>query len=121
LKQRKRNACLAAIEHLRRNCGDMSLSDVLAFMYVCENSGINIRELSQLSGLTPSSASRAARRLASADAPAALPPALGLIELNPQPNDKRGRVASLSPNGLRLRHELDQIIASATPLVLSAD
>jgi DNA-binding MarR family transcriptional regulator len=115
---RRRNACLAAIECLRTHCGDVHLTDALAFFYVCENEGINISELAQLARLTPSSASRAARRLIAPDAPFALSPALDLLTMTTQPTDKRGRTLRLSPAGQRLRGELDRIIAAAAPIVV---
>lgn len=109
---RRRNACLAVLEKLRRTCGEMSVSETVAFLYVCENEGINIRELAQLAGLSASSASRTARRLASPGARFALAPSFGLVELRLQPGDGRGRILYLTALGRALRDELDQIIAA---------
>jgi DNA-binding MarR family transcriptional regulator len=117
---RRRNACLATIEHLRSVCGDVALTDAVAFLYVCENEGINVSELAQLARLTPSSASRAARRLISADAPFALAPSLGLLEMKTQGTDRRGRTLSVSAEGRALRDKLDTIIRSAAPIVAEA-
>ncbi len=116
MKPRKRNSCLAAIEHMRSCCGDIRLSEAIAFLYVCENEGINIRELAQLTRLTTSSASRSARRLASKDSPNALPPSLGLVDLHVQSTDHRGRILMLTPTGRRLQEELNHLIVTATPI-----
>lgn len=114
---RRRNACLSAIEHLRSACGDVALTDAVAFLYICENEGINVSELAQLARLTPSSASRAARRLIPAEAPFALPPSLGLLEMKTQGTDRRGRTLTLSSEGRTLRDKLDTIIRGAAPIV----
>jgi DNA-binding MarR family transcriptional regulator len=117
MRRRRRNSCLAAIEHMRRQHGDIRLTDAIAFLYVCENEGMNVRELAQLAGLTPSSASRAARRLATREAPRALAPFLGLIELDRQSTDRRGRTLTLTANGRQLRQEMDSLIQLATPIL----
>jgi DNA-binding MarR family transcriptional regulator len=116
MKPRKRNSCLAAIEHMRRCCGDIRLNEAIAFLYVCENEGVNIRELAQLTRLTPSSASRTARRLASKDSPNALAPSLGLVDLRVQATDHRGRILTLTATGRRLQEELNRLIVAATPI-----
>jgi DNA-binding MarR family transcriptional regulator len=117
MRRRRRNSCLAAIEHMRRQHGDVRLTDAITFLYVCENEGINVRELAQLAGLTPSSASRTARRLAAREAPRALAPWLGLIELDQQATDARGRSLTLTSKGRQLRHEIDSLIKMAIPII----
>lgn len=119
MNRRRRNACLGALEEMRGICGDVQLSDALAFLYICENEGINISELAQLAGLGPSSASRAARRLIRAGAPCALAPSLGLIEMSVQRTDRRGRILTLTPGGQRLRTAMEALIAAATPIALA--
>jgi DNA-binding MarR family transcriptional regulator len=114
--RRRRNSCLAVLEQMRSIGVDITLTETICFLYICENEGINVRELAQLSGLTPSSASRAARRLTTADAPFALAPALGLIELSTQPTDRRGKILNLTPEGKRLRESVDELIAAAEPI-----
>lgn len=106
---------------MRLTCGDIRLTDAVAFLYVCENEGINISELAQLAGLTASSASRAARRLIAPDAPFALEPGLGLMELRTQATDRRGRTLALTTAGQRLRQELDALIKSAAPILVGED
>lgn len=114
--RRKRNSCLAVLEQMRSIGVEIALTEAICFLYICENEGINVRELAQLSGLTPSSASRSARRLTTADAPCALAPALGLIELSTQPTDRRGRILTLTQEGIRLREIVDELIAAAEPI-----
>lgn len=114
--RRRRSAVLATIEQIRLASGDISLTGAIAFLYVCENEGINIRELAQLARLTHSSASRAARRLSLPDAPHALPPAAGLLTLEPQGSDRRSRILRLTDKGRALRDDLDCVIAQAVPI-----
>lgn len=115
--RRRRNSCLAVIEVLRRSFGDVRLNDVIAFLYVCENEGLNLSELIQLTGLSPSSASRAARRLLPAGADFSLSPALGLLTLDVQTTDRRARVLSLTDTGRALRDEMNALITTAVPIV----
>ena len=118
---RRRNTCLQALEEVRSLSQAATLKDVVAFLYVCENEGINLRELAQVCGFTDSTASRTARSLAPLGAAATLPPALGLIELRPDPRDDRGRTLHLTETGRRLRDRIDQLIAEAHPVRVRID
>jgi DNA-binding MarR family transcriptional regulator len=115
--RRRRNSCLAVIETMRRSWGDVSLNEAVTFLYICENEGVNLSELIQLTGLSLSSASRASRRLLSKDAAHALPPALGLVAVAVQSTDKRSRVFFLTDAGRAARDEMNAIIAAAVPIV----
>lgn len=103
---RRRNACLAVLERLRVERDTFTLGEAVAFLYVCENEGINIRELAELAGLTQSSASRTVRRLA----------LTSLVRVSGQARDRRGRIISLTSAGLALRDRIDCLIAAATPI-----
>jgi hypothetical protein len=116
-RRRKRNACLAAIERIRRERPDLRLNDVIAFLYVCENEGIAIRELAELTRFHESMSSRAAARLAATHArsDAALGP---LVQVRGRVDDRRGSALFLTELGISLRREIDGIIARAQPIVL---
>lgn len=105
--RRRRNACLASLEHLRRSCSDLSFSDAIAFLYVCENEGINLSELAQLAGLSSSAVSRCAHRLA----------ALDLLIIDRQDRDGRGRIVRLTSRARALRFELNDLVLEATPIL----
>jgi DNA-binding MarR family transcriptional regulator len=113
---RRRNSCLQVLEEVRSLSAAATLKDVVAFLYVCENEGINLRELAQICGFTDSTASRTAGSLAAAGAPGALPPALGLIELRKDPRDDRSRTLHLTQRGRRLRDQVELLIAEARPV-----
>ncbi len=113
---RRRNSCLQALEEIRTLSQAATLKDVVAFLYVCENEGINLRELAQVCGFTDSTASRTARSLAPHGAAGALTPALGLIELRTDPRDDRSRTLHLTDLGRGLRDRIDRLIAEARPV-----
>jgi DNA-binding MarR family transcriptional regulator len=118
MRRRRRSACLAVLEHLRATCSQISLTDAVTFLYVCENEGINIRELAHLASLSPSTASRSCRRLADQRDRYAIAPALGLLRLQPQERDGRGRILRLTERGLVLRERLNGLVVAATPILI---
>ncbi|MBU1538165.1 MAG: MarR family transcriptional regulator [Alphaproteobacteria bacterium] len=95
----------------------MTLRDIIAFLYVAENEGLNLKELAYTCGFTDSTASRTARSLAAAGSRDALPPAFGLLEVRLNPADRRGRTLHLTEAGRRLRDQLDDAINSAVPIL----
>jgi DNA-binding MarR family transcriptional regulator len=115
---RRRNSCLQALEEIRTLSRAATLKDVVAFLYICENEGMNLRELAQVCGFTDSTASRTARSLTPPGSAGALPPALGLVELRADPRDDRGRTLHLTEPGRRLRDRIDRLIAEARPVQL---
>lgn len=110
MKLRRRNTCLAGLELIRRACPGLNVSDAIIFLYVCENEGVNLRELEQLAGLTHSTASRASRRLCAADARFAIEPFHALLEMREFESDRRAHTLHLSAKGKLLAHELDRLI-----------
>lgn len=115
--RRVRNSCLQALETARAYSSDLSLRDILVFLYVAENEGINLRELAYASGSTHSTASRTARSLAAPGTRDALLPSLGLLEVRLSSTDMRGRTLHLSERGRVLRDALDKAILTAVPIV----
>jgi DNA-binding MarR family transcriptional regulator len=114
--RRLRNSCLQALETARAVSRDISLRDVVAFLYVAENEGINLKELAYACGFTHSTASRTARSMAAKGAPDALPPFLGLIDVRVSTTDMRGRTLHLTGEGRALRDALDVAILRAVPI-----
>lgn len=114
--RRLRNSCLQALEATRTFSREMTLRDILAFLYVAENEGINLKELAYACGFTHSTASRTARSLAEAGAQDALPPFLGLLEVRVSTADLRGRTLHLTSRGRSLCEALDTAIARAVPI-----
>ena len=58
---RRRDSLLACLELFRRNTPDLWVNNILTFLYVCENEGLNIKELAQLARLSEPTASRSIR------------------------------------------------------------
>ena len=120
-KSRRRNTVLAAIELFREVGLELRMSSALAFLYVCENEGLNIQELAYVCRFNKATASRSIRALAPPESPGALYPALGLVELFPDPTDTRGRLVFLTARGQDVREQLDALIAEAVPIVGTSD
>lgn len=113
--RRRRNSLLQALERFRALDPSLVITDLLVFLYVCENEGLNVKELAQISRLTEATASRRARVLAEPEAQGAMAPALGLLEAF-QGEDGRARLIFLTRKGQAVRDELEQIIAAADPI-----
>jgi DNA-binding MarR family transcriptional regulator len=115
-RARRRNSVLAALEQLRQLDPGLSLSDAVAFLYICENEGVNVRELAQLTATKNSKASRTARRLAERDCPHALWPSIGVVELRGNAHDGRSKTLHLTLAGIQVRNSIEDLIADATPI-----
>jgi DNA-binding MarR family transcriptional regulator len=116
IRIRRRNSILEAIEQLRKIEPKINVTEMVVFFYVAENAGINIAELAQVAGLNMATASRSIRALAGPDDDGALPPYCGLIDIQPNPDDARGRILNLSEKGLALCRKLDRVIKNAVPV-----
>ena len=112
----QRNSVLAALEIARRSAPALSVTELVAFLYVCENEGLNMRELSQLMGLSDRMISRISRRLATAGSAICLPPAFGLLDIRVNPSDRRGRTLHLSSVGEVLMLQFETCISQARPI-----
>jgi DNA-binding MarR family transcriptional regulator len=108
---RRRNSVLEALERCRAECeGPVSITHVLAFLYVCENEGLMVAELASVLRVTRATASRTARALASRDTADSLPPYLGLVDVRNAETDQRVRALHVSEKGARLRDRIDEAI-----------
>jgi DNA-binding MarR family transcriptional regulator len=117
---RRRDSLLEALEALRAGEPAISLTHILAFLYICENEGLNVSELAAVCRMTIATASRTARALTAAGAPDSLKPSAGWVESRPNPTDSKGRVLFLTDEGRRLRDRLDLIIHEREPIVAPA-
>ena len=115
---RRRDSVLEALLAFRALAPRVSLSEIIAFLYTCENEGLSVQELAFVTGMSQSAASRNLRGLGRADNPWSKPPALGLVEPYLRPSDARSHVLHLTPAGEKLRDQLDEIIERAAPIRL---
>ena len=111
--KRRRNSLLACLTLLRRRAPKLTVSELLAFLYVAENPGIRVKELSALMATTPATASRAARALVAAGDPGALPPGLGWLVMSSNDRERISRHLYLTPLGEEVCTQLDAMIARA--------
>lgn len=112
---RRRNSMLQALELFRAMDPGLVITDLVVFLYACENEGLNVKELAHVTRLTEATASRRARALGEPDAPGAMSPAVGLLEAF-QGDDGRARLIYLTEKGRRVRDQLQQIINAADPI-----
>jgi DNA-binding MarR family transcriptional regulator len=113
---RRRNAVLATVELLRRHEPSINMSQVRAFLYVCENEGLSVSELSELLSTTRATGSRVARSLACEGAPDSLSPHVGLVWLAESERGEPLKSIRLTETGRRFRTRIDSIIADACPI-----
>jgi len=114
---RPRNAVLAAMHVFKALNPRVSVNEVMAFLYVCENEGLTVQDLAGVAGLTQSTASRSLRALGPADSEWSLQPALGLVRAYLHHRDGRSHVVQLTELGLDLRERIDSLIRQAEPIV----
>lgn len=117
---RPRDALLEAILVLKALDPRISVNEMLAFLYVCENEGLSVQELAYVAQLTQSTASRSLRSLGRPGVEWSQPPALGLVDAFLNPKDGRSHVVHLTEEGRAIRDRLDEIIRRATPIALDA-
>jgi DNA-binding MarR family transcriptional regulator len=113
---RQRDSLLEAMVAFRSISKRITVSEIIAFLYTCENEGLSVQEFAYIAGFSQSAASRNLRALGRPDIPWSLDPALGLVEPFLSPHDGRSHVLHLSEKGLRLRERLDEIIGQAVPI-----
>jgi DNA-binding MarR family transcriptional regulator len=113
---RPRDSLLEAILAFKALDPRISVNEIAAFLYVCENEGLSVQELALLARLTQSTASRSLRALGPPGSDWAQPPALGLVEAFLNPSDARSHVVHLTALGRDLRDRLDQVIRAAVTI-----
>jgi DNA-binding MarR family transcriptional regulator len=118
---RHRDSILEALEILRAAEPAISLTHTLAFLYICENEGLNISELSAVCRTTIATASRTARALTAATAHDTIKPSAGWVESRPNPADSKGRVLYLTEAGQQLRARIDVVIHARQLIVAVAE
>jgi DNA-binding MarR family transcriptional regulator len=120
MARRQRNSLLQALEFFRDLHPGLVVADLVAFLYICENEGLNITELSQLGRFTGATASRRARALAGPDTPSPRPPSLGLVRIFEGGDDARARQIFLTDKGREARDAVGALIAEAVPVAQPA-
>jgi DNA-binding MarR family transcriptional regulator len=106
------NTLSAIIGLLRAAYPSFTLRQALAFLYVCENEGLSLQELSIVSRVSRQTLSRAMNALAEG-------PNGGLLDLRDDPTDRRLMLLYLSEPGRRLRDVIDAEILRRRPVRLS--
>lgn len=114
MRRRRRDSVLQALEAVREVAPAINLTDLIVLLYVAENPGLNMIELSVVARLSTVTASRASRRLAGPELETALPPSSGLLDVKVAERDARGRALFLSEKGEVLIRRIDDAIRAQT-------
>jgi DNA-binding MarR family transcriptional regulator len=106
------NTISAIVRLLRAAYPSFTLRQALAFLYVCENEGLSLQELSIVSRISSQTLSRGMKALEQG-------PGGGLIDLRDDPEDRRLMLLYPSEPGRRLRDVIDAEIVARRPVRLS--
>ena len=107
---RRRDSILEALVAFRKLSPRISVNEIMAFLYTCENEGLSVQELAFVAQMSQSAASRSLRSLGPPGSPWSRPPALGLVSAFLHPSDGRSHLLHLTEQGADLRDRLDDII-----------
>jgi DNA-binding MarR family transcriptional regulator len=110
---RRRNTILAGVEQFRLIDPRVTVTNIVTFLYVCENEGLSITELAGVAGLSTATASRAVRALAPPGAQWTLAPHLDLVNILAHGPQRNSKTLVLTARGRELRAKLNEIISGA--------
>jgi DNA-binding MarR family transcriptional regulator len=115
MKRRSRDTVLQAAITFRSARPGLSLTDLIAFLYIAENPGISFAELAHVSAINKMTVSRIVRRLSGEDAEAAgsREGERSLVRVEPNAADDRSLVVFLTPAGRALCAKVDEAISHA--------
>jgi DNA-binding MarR family transcriptional regulator len=119
-RRRRRNSFLEAAETMRQLDLPSGLNSIVLYLYVCENEGLTMSELASVSGMVFATAARLTRTLAGCAVENPAPPESALLELRASRSDRRVSHVFLTPLGRRVRDDLEQVIARASPIRLDS-
>lgn len=105
-----------ALDRERAEHLDLSIPQLVAYLYVCENEGLNLSELASVMRVTNQVASYTVRCLLSPGAERAIDPAADLVRAEVSAQDARTLAFSLTPRGARLRDGLEDLIRTGAAL-----
>ena len=114
---RRRNSFLACLVMIRKQAPDVTVSELLAFLYVAENPGIRVKELAILMETTNATASRASRALLTPGDSGALPPGRGWLLMASNGREATSRHLYPTDAGRTLLERLDDLIRAARPIL----
>ncbi|CAL1690437.1 hypothetical protein MMB232_00560 [Brevundimonas subvibrioides] len=114
---RRRNSFLACLVMIRKQAPNVTVSELLAFLYVAENPGIRVKELAILMDTTNATASRASRALLTPGDSGALPPGRGWLLMASNGREATSRHLYATDAGRALLTRLDDLIRAARPIL----
>ncbi len=99
------------LDKLKADRTELSVPQLTAFLYICENEGLSLGELASAMRVTNQVASYTVRGLLDPGESRAIDPAAGLVAVQASELDARALAFSLTPKGERLRDHFDVLIA----------
>jgi DNA-binding MarR family transcriptional regulator len=112
------NSLFAALDAMRASFPSLTLRQSIAFLYVCENEGLSLRELAYISRMHDQTVSRGVRSMALGGPDRTWPP---LLRLQKHPSDGRLLLIFLSEAGATLKEAVNRAIAERSPIRLGGD
>ena len=112
-----RDSLLEGLSYFRELNPGVTVNEIIAFLYTCENEGLNVQELAYVARMTEPTASRSIRTFGPEGSEWARPPALGLVEAFLNPRDGRSRIIHLTDKGREVRARLDGVIRQAIAIL----
>jgi len=106
------NAMISMIGAFRQRARDISLTSIVAFLHVCENEGVTVKELAYLCRVSEASISRALQTLRLPSARRVGTTHGGLVRVFQHPDDGRRRVVYLTEDGCELRNAVDRTLSA---------
>ena len=117
---RRRNSLLAALVEARKLSSDITMTELIAFLYIAENPGVRVTELATLMNTTKATASRSARASLAEGAKGALAPARGWVAMFRNKTEAISHHLEVTPDGMAIVERFDEIIAVAQTVRSSA-
>ena len=117
---RKRNSLLAALVEARKLSPDITMTELIAFLYIAENPGVRVTELATLMNTTKATASRSARASLAEGAKGVLAPARGWVAMFRNKTEGISHHLEVTPDGMAIVDRFDEIIAVAQTVKSSA-
>ncbi len=114
---RPRDSLLEGLSYFRELNPGVTVNEIIAFLYTCENEGLNVQELAYVARMTEPTASRSIRTFGPEGSEWARPPALGLVEAFLNPRDGRSRIIHLTDKGREVCARLDGVIRQAIAIL----
>lgn len=109
---RQRDTVLQVLEDFRHHRPNASLLEVIGFLYICENEGLNLAELADLVRTSRANATRISAALEGTKPPQSI----SLVRKFSNPRPMISKSINLTTAGQDLKNTIEEHIARAVPI-----